>query len=156
MKSLKKLFKDEKNETDKKELFKDEKIEQDNTEEEIEHEADETYVRYFTCPSIVDFKVVDENLTEVTFKDNYQELVDLEDELIKLKLKSKSQQHFEGDEIEEDFDIVEEFIGPELKEFYEEYERMEEDMKKNKIKKAVASFVVKTWKENLTKNKVDL
>ena len=98
------------------------------------------------CPSIVDIKVVDNDLTEVTFKENFQELLDLEKELIRLKLKSKKNDH-------EKFDIVEEFIGPELREFYAECKSLEEHCRKSRIQKHVTSYLFNIWKENIDRNK---
>ena len=94
----------------------------------------------------MDIKVVDNDLTEVTFKENFQELLDLEKELIRLKLKSKKNDH-------EKFDIVEEFIGPELREFYTECKSLEEYCRKSRIQKHVTSYLFNIWKENIDRNK---
>ena len=48
-------------------------------------------------------------------------------------------------------DIIEEFIGKELEEFYSECHQMEEMIKvqkKSRVEKAVTAFLFQRWKEN--------
>ena len=87
------------------------------------------------------------------FRDSFHELQELENEIIRLKLKAKQDSMEEIDTENDPFDIVEEFIGPELREFYKEYEEIEEYYKKARISKVVAAFVVKTWKEKTEDSK---
>ena len=63
-------------------------------------------------------------------------------------------------------DIIEEFIGKELDEFYSECHQMEEmikDQKKSRVENAVTAFLFQRWKENseissskLLQNKCDV
>ena len=91
---------------------------------------------------------MDDDETEVTFKRRMNDLTDLENELqnelVRLKLRTKQKQP-------ESFDIVQEFIGPELKEFYQEYDDLEELYKKRRLEKIVTAFVVQTCKERVDK-----
>ena len=91
---------------------------------------------------------MDDDETEVTFKRRITDLTDLENELqnelVRLKLRTKQKQP-------ESFDIVQEFIGPELKEFYQEYDDLEEFYKKRRLEKIVTAFVVQTWKDRVDK-----
>ena len=48
-----------------------------------------------------------------------------------------------------DFDIVEEFIGPELREFEKEYQEIQEHYRKARVNKIKAVYVVKTWKDKI-------
>ena len=48
-------------------------------------------------------------------------------------------------------DIVDEFIGEELKEFFKECHILEEIFKKSKVEKAVTAFLFHRWKDNSDK-----
>ena len=95
----------------------------------------------FNSPSIVDILVRNKNETEVTFKDTVKTAGILADELVSLTLRI-------GEPKNEDIDIVEKFIGKELEDFYEECASLQEVIRKEKIQKAITSFLFKTWKEN--------
>ena len=101
----------------------------------------------FPCPSIVDYQETDSGDTELTFsqKKYMKDLDDLQTELIKLKLRKW------GEEEEQPWDIVTHFIGPELTLFYQECEALEEVCRKSRIRRAVTSYVVKTWREKIDK-----
>ena len=91
---------------------------------------------------------MDDDETEVTFKRRMTDLTELENELrtelVRLKLRTKQKQP-------ESFDIVNEFIGPELKEFYQEFDNLQEFCKKMRMEKVVTAFLVKTWKDKIDK-----
>ena len=95
----------------------------------------------FNSPSIVDILVRNKNETEVTFKDTVKTAGILADELVSLTLRIAEPKN-------EDIDFVEEFIGKELEDFYEECASLQEVIRKEKIQKAITSFLFKTWKEN--------
>ena len=90
----------------------------------------------FNSPSIVDIVVINKNVTEVTFKATVRTHEDLAGEPIRLRLENET-------------DIVEIFLREELDEFYEECARLQELIRKAKIKKAITKFLLKTWKENI-------
>lgn len=91
---------------------------------------------------------MDKDETEITFKRSLSDLSELENELknelVRLKLRTKKNKP-------SSFDIVDEFIGPELKEFYQEYDSLQELLKKSRLEKVVTAFVVKTWKDKIDK-----
>ena len=72
----------------------------------------------FSCPSIVDYRETEVGDTEFTFthQKNMKDLEYLQTELLKLKLRKLEQ------EKEKEWDIVTDFIGPELSLFYKECE----------------------------------
>ena len=90
----------------------------------------------FNNPSIVDIVVINKNVTEVTFKATVKTHGDLSREPIRLRLENET-------------DIVETFLREELDEFYKECARLQELIRKAKIKKAITKFLLKTWKENI-------
>ena len=96
----------------------------------------------FNSPSIVDIFVANKNVTEVTFKDTVRTAGKLADELVSLKIRD-----VEPDD--EEIDIVEEFIGEELDEFYAECSSLQEVIRKAKIEKAITNYLFKTWKGNI-------
>ena len=102
----------------------------------------------FNSPSIVDIFVPNKNVTEVTFKDALKATEMLADELVYIdeKLVCLTIRNAEPDD--EEIDIVEDFIGKELEEFYEECASLSEVIRKAKIQKAITRYLVKTWKEN--------
>ena len=88
----------------------------------------------FNSHSIVDIVVINKNITEVTFKATVRTHGDLAGEPIRLRLENET-------------DIVETFLREELDEFYEGCARLQELIRKVKIKKAITKFLLKTWKE---------
>ena len=103
----------------------------------------------FNSPSIVDIFVPNKNVTEITFRDTIKatemladELVYIDDKLVCLTIRNQ-------EPFEEDIDIVEEFIGKELEEFYAECVSLEEIIRKGKIQKAITNYLFKTWKDNI-------
>ena len=73
----------------------------------------------FNNPSIVDIFVPNKNVTEITFRDTFkatdmlsEEFVYFDDKFVCLTIRN------EKETINKKFDIVEEFIGKELEEFY--------------------------------------
>ena len=80
--------------------------------------------------------VINKNITEVTFKATVRTHGDLAGEPIRLRLENET-------------DIVEEFLREELEEFYKECARLQEVIRKAKTKRAIHYFLFKTWKENV-------
>ena len=74
----------------------------------------------FSCPSIVDYRETEAGDTEFTFthQKNMKDLEYLQTELLKLKLRKVEQEKKQ----EKEWDIVTDFIGPELSLFYRECE----------------------------------
>ena len=94
-------------------------------------------------PSIVDIYVADDIITEVTFKESLPDKAG--EQFISLTIRSEQPPP--------DFDIVEEFIGAELREFYAECKSLEEHCRKSRIQKHVTSYLFNIWKENIDRNK---
>jgi hypothetical protein len=93
----------------------------------------------FNSPSIVDIFIANKNVTEVTFKDTVRTAGKLADQAVSLKIR-------DADRDDEEIDIVEEFIGEELDEFYAECSSLQEVIRKDEIEKAITNYLFKTWK----------
>ena len=91
----------------------------------------------------MDIYVPNKDLTEVTFKDTVSTAGVLAEEMVSINLRNAEPNVLEDEEI----DIVEDFIGKELEEFYEECANLEEFIKKEKIQKAITTFLFNTWKD---------
>ena len=89
-------------------------------------------------PSIVDIYVADDIITEVTFKESLPDKAG--EQFISLTIRSEQPPL--------EFDIVEEFIGEELREFEDECEALEESIRKERIQRVVTHYLFHTWKEN--------
>ena len=91
----------------------------------------------FKSPSIVNIVVINKNVTEVIFKDTVRSYGKLAGE----------QQVSLMIENDKETDIVETFVGEELKEFYNA--NLQEVIRKAKVEKAITHFLLKTWKESV-------
>ena len=93
----------------------------------------------FKSPSIVNIVVINKNVTEVIFKDTVRSYGKLAGE----------QQVSLMIENDKETDIVETFVGEELKEFYNACANLHEGIRKAKVEKAITHFLLKTWKESV-------
>ena len=81
----------------------------------------------FKSPSIVNIVVINKNVTEVVFKDTVRSYG-------KLAVEQQVSLMIENDK---ETDIVESFVGEELKEFYDECANLQEVIRKAKVNKAI-------------------
>ena len=103
----------------------------------------------FNNPSIVDILVPNKNVKDITLRDTFkatdmlaEEIVYFDEKLVCLTIRNEEPSV-------KNIDIVEEFIGDELEEFYNECACLEEKIRKVKIPKAITNYLFKTWRDNI-------